>query len=137
MKSGCCEDRSVNNFNAMSNTSPANLQGAHRFLPSTLLEQLARCHPGKAAESKENLSAAFVHLDVCGLHELAEELDSKEEDATLAAQRREQVVGVLESWYAHVADVVAAHGGAAAAEHCRRGEDARHVVPLRERRVAI
>ena len=62
----------------MSNTSPANLQGAHRFLPSTLLEQLARCHPGKAAESKENLSAAFVHLDVCGLHELAEELDSKE-----------------------------------------------------------
>ena len=50
----------------MSNTSPANLQGAHRFLPSTLLEQLARCHPGKAAESKENLSAAFVHLDVCG-----------------------------------------------------------------------
>ena len=89
----------------------ANLQGAHRFLPSTLLEQLARCHPGKAAESKENLSAAFVHLDVCGLHELAEELDSKEEDATLAAQRREQVVGVLESWYAHVAAVVAAHGG--------------------------
>ena len=88
-----------------------NLLGAHRFLPSTLLEQLARCHPGKAAESKENLSAAFVHLDVCGLHELADELDSKEEDATLAAQRREQVVGVLESWYAHVAAVVAAHGG--------------------------
>ena len=27
----------------------------------------------KAAESKENLSAAFVHLDVCGLHELAED----------------------------------------------------------------
>ena len=65
------------------------LQGAHRFLPSTLLEQLARCHPGKAAESKENLSAAFVHLDVCGLHELAEELDSKEEDATLAAHPNE------------------------------------------------
>ena len=61
--------------------TPNNLQGAHRFLPSTLLEQLARCHPGKAAESKENLSAAFVHLDVCGLHELADELEAHMEQA--------------------------------------------------------
>ena len=82
-----------------------------RFLPSVLVEQI-RSHRGtRWREGKEPISAAFVFVDVFGLHRLTDALPLREAESSVKEQRRSKLLQATVRCFDRLASVARAHGG--------------------------
>ena len=114
--------RSSRELERSASGSAADTRDLLRFLPSLLVKQLrdhSESTSGGWREAKEPLSAAFLFVDIFGLHKLSGQLSLRKgkQDENLASnksreeKRQEDIMAALVDGFQRIVSIVLSHGG--------------------------
>jgi post-segregation antitoxin (ccd killing protein) len=92
-----------------------------RFLPDTLIQQLQRKTSEKWREGKEPIAAAFLFVDIFGMHYLSEALPNAQSTGgpLYTEQRRQSILDALVACFDRLLEITREHGGACDARDTR------------------
>lgn len=85
-----------------------------RFLPNVLIDRLNGKTTDKWREGKEPLAAAFLFLDIFGMHHLSEALPTTQtaDGQGAAEQKRQTLLDALVTCFGRLVEIARTHGGA-------------------------